>query len=267
VIPGAGSGLALVAALVLGLRHATDADHLTAVATLALGEERPGAGRAARLGAAWGAGHAVTLLAAGLPAILLGRRLPDSWHRIAEVAVGALISALAVRLLLRWRRGAFHAHPHRHGAEVHCHPHAHERAHEVAYEVARELSPAATAAPAAATAAAARPVVHHHHHAEKLGRTPLASFGIGLVHGVGGSAAAGVLLVASFPTPAAAGLGLVVFAAATALAMSLATALVGATLARSRSWGRLETAVPVLGVASLAFGVWYALSSLLPAVS
>lgn len=259
MIATGGSGLALVTALLLGLRHATDADHLTAVATLALGDRRPGAARAARLGAAWGVGHAVTLLAAGLPAILLGRHLPEPWRRAAEVAVGLLIAALAVRLLLRWRRGAFHAHPHRHGAEVHCHPHAHERAHDP--------SPAVAAAPAAAPAAVSTPVAHHHHHAERLGRTPLASFGIGLVHGVGGSAAAGVLLVASFPTPAAAGLGLAVFAVATALAMATATAAVSATLARSRSWGRLETAVPVLGVASLAFGVWYAVSSLMPAVS
>lgn len=84
--------------------------------------------------------------------------------------------ALAIRLLLRWRRGYFHAHPHSHGEFRHSHPHLHEHVPAVAHLA-----------------------THKHPHAPSLGRSPLTAFGIGLVHGIGGSAGAGVLLVAAVP--------------------------------------------------------------------
>ena len=241
---GAGLAMAAVAALLLGLRHATDPDHLTAVATLVLSERGGGRGAgklgrgAGRLGLAWGAGHGLTLYACGLPVVLLGRALPAGVGRAAELAVGLLIVALAARLLVRWRRGAFHSHPHRHGAVLHAHPHAHEHP------------------PGAGHPAADR---HDHAHAEGLGRSPLAAFGIGLVHGVGGSAAAGVLVVAALPAAGAVALG--VFAAGTALAMGLLSMAFGRLLGRGVGPRRLERLVPVLGGGSLLFGVWYALAA------
>ncbi|MFN8205772.1 MAG: hypothetical protein U0S48_24720, partial [Solirubrobacteraceae bacterium] len=59
---GAGGGLwlALLVAVLLGLRHATDPDHLTAVSTLVMSDPRDGSRRAGRLGLAWGLGHATT---------------------------------------------------------------------------------------------------------------------------------------------------------------------------------------------------------------
>src|SRR5919107_630943 len=101
-IAGLGDGgilLALAVAVLLGFRHATDPDHITAVATLIAGDERHGARRARRLGLAWGAGHAVTLTAFGLPVVLVGDALPDAVQRGAELAVGVLIVVLAARLL------------------------------------------------------------------------------------------------------------------------------------------------------------------------
>ena len=73
---GGGAAIALLAALLLGLRHATDPDHLTAVSTLALSDERRGSRRAGILGLSWGLGHATTLVAFGIPALLLRRYLP-----------------------------------------------------------------------------------------------------------------------------------------------------------------------------------------------
>jgi ABC-type nickel/cobalt efflux system permease component RcnA len=238
-----GLAMAAVVALLLGLRHATDPDHLTAVTTLVL-SERPGGApatwgsRAGRLGLAWGAGHATTLFALGLPVVLLGRELPAIVGRVAELAVGALIAGLAVRLLLRWRRGYFHSHPHRHGEEVHAHPHLHDQA------------PAAEHAERGG---------HDHAHAADLGRSPAAAYGIGLVHGVGGSAGAGVLVVAALP---AAGLAaLAMLAAGTALSMWLMSVAFGFLLVRGEAAHRLEALAPVLGTASLLFGVWYAWSA------
>ena len=96
--------MALSVAVLLGLRHATDPDHLTAVSTLVLGDRHQGTRRAGALGLAWGLGHAATLFAFGLPVILVGRFLPEAVTGAAEMAIGVVIVALAARLLLRTLR-------------------------------------------------------------------------------------------------------------------------------------------------------------------
>src|SRR6059058_4111178 len=104
-----GATLLVVAAVavLLGLRHASDPDHLAAVTTLiASGKERA-ARRAARLGLAWGLGHATSLFAFGLPVVLYSAYLPESVQRAAETTVGFVIVALAILLLARWRRSMF----------------------------------------------------------------------------------------------------------------------------------------------------------------
>jgi hypothetical protein len=232
---GGGVAMALVVALLLGLRHATDPDHLTAVSTLVMSEGEHGVRRAGRLGLAWGAGHALTLLACGLPAVLLRSALPERVQQVAEVTIGVVIAALAIRLLVRWRRGYFHLHAHRHGESWHAHPHVHEG------EPVR-----------------GHPALHDHAHPEALGRSPLTAFGIGLVHGVGGSAAVGVLLVSAVPGRLHAAIALLLFAAATAVSMALLSTGLGRALGRAAVAGRAERLVPALGTLSLAFGTWYA---------
>ena len=206
----------LAVAVLLGLRHATDPDHLAAVTTLIASTERR-AREAAALGLAWGAGHAVTLFALGVPIVLYRSALPDALQRGAETAIGFLIAALAVWLLVRWRRGAFHAHAHVHGARSHAHLHSHR--------------------------------AESHRHTPS--RTPLGAFGIGLLHGVGGSAGVGILLVSTIDGRALALTGLAILAAFTAVSMTLLTTGFGMTLAR-RPLGRFA---PALGLASLTFGV------------
>ena len=230
--------IALVVALLLGLRHATDPDHLTAVSTLVLSDQRHGGRRAGVLGLAWGAGHATTLVAFGLPLVLFGSHLPGWVERFAEAAVGLVIVALAMRLLLRWRRGYFHFHPHSHGDLRHAHPHMHEHA-----------------------AAERHPHRHDHSHAESLGRSPLAAFGIGLVLGLGGSAGVGVLLIGAMPSRAGAALALAIFAAATATSMALVSGAFGVAVGADRVARRIAALVPAFGTLSLAFGAWYALAA------
>ena len=214
--------LVIVVAILLGLRHATDPDHLAAVTTLLASTERR-ARDAAKLGLAWGAGHALTLFALGVPIVLYRAYLPETVQRAAETGIGFLIAGLAVWLLVRWRRGAFHAHPHDHGDRSHAHLHSHS------------TSP--------------------HEHAR--GRTPLGAFAVGLLHGIGGSAGVGILLVSTIDRTALAIGALGILAAFTAVSMTLLTTGFGLTLGR-RSLGRLA---PALGVASLAFGLWYALGA------
>jgi hypothetical protein len=193
--------LTIAVAMLLGLRHATDPDHLTAVTTLIAGRERA-VRSAARLGLAWGIGHATTLIAFGLPIILYRAFLPEVVQRAAETAVGIVIVGLAIALLHRHRT-----------------PHGHRS------------------------------------------RTPLQAYGIGVVHGTGGSAGVGVLLLASNPSHTLAAACLVVFALCTALSMAVLSSGFGLTLARpavQRGFARLA---PAFALASLAFGIWYALGA------
>jgi ABC-type nickel/cobalt efflux system permease component RcnA len=237
--PGGSGAMALLVALLLGLRHATDPDHLTALSTLVLSDQQHGTRRAGVLGAWWGLGHATTLFLFGLPVILFRRYLPPLFQSVAEATIGAVILFLAVRLLLRWKRGAFHSHPHTHEGREHSHPHAHELRR-----------------------AGDHPAEHGHRHAEALGRSPLAAFGIGLLHGAGGSAAVGVLLVGAVSGRAQGVIALFLFAAATALSMALVSTAFGYALVRGPMARRLESWVPVFGGAGVCFGLWYAVEAL-----
>src|SRR5882762_6383465 len=73
---GASIWIVLAVAVLLGLRHATDPDHLAAVTTLVAGGRERAARSAGELGLAWGLGHALTLLGFGLPIILFNSLLP-----------------------------------------------------------------------------------------------------------------------------------------------------------------------------------------------
>jgi ABC-type nickel/cobalt efflux system permease component RcnA len=224
----------MAVALLLGLRHAADPDHLAAVSTLIAAEPRDGSRRAARLGLAWGLGHALTLAAFGLPIVLFHAHLPDGVQRGAEAFVGVLIMLLALRLLLRWRRGRFHAHAHRHGDVEHRHLHPHRAAgHE-----------------------------HAHRPEARLGRTPAQAFGIGLVHGVGGSAGVGVLLLATIPGQAEAVAALVVLALGTAVSMAALSWAFGYAITRGPEPSRTLAFAPALGTLTLVFGCWYTLGAL-----
>ena len=244
-IAGLGGGsvlLGLAAALLLGIRHASDPDHVTALSTLVFSDRADARRRASRLGLAWGLGHGLTLFLFGLPVVFFGQWLPDAVSRGAEFAIGALIVALAIRLLVRWKRGYLHVHVHEHDAPFggvrHAHPHMHEHAGTTEHGAGASHA--------------------HAHPRESLGRSPREAFGIGLVHGVGGSAGAGVLLVAAASSTAVATLALFVFAAGTALSMAAVSALVGHGLGTGRIGAWTERLIPVIGVASALFGIWYA---------
>lgn len=226
--------IVLLVSLALGIRHASDPDHLAAVTTLIASDEgRDRIRRAAFMGFSWGLGHGTTLVLVGLPLVLLGRYLPERIQQAAEVTIGAIIVMLAVRLLVRWRRGLFHAHAHSHeGGETHRHLHSHARAHS-----------------------------HEHSHATPL-RTPLSAYGVGLVHGIGGSGGLTLLLLSTIPDPAEATVALLIFAVGTAVSMALLSTGFGLAIASGPVARNFERLAPVLGVLGVAFGAWYALGAL-----
>ncbi len=232
---GAGHPLlmATVVAILLGLRHATDPDHLSAVTTLIAAEPDRRRHVAMRMGFAWGLGHATTLFIFGMPIIFYAKYLPTRVEQLAEAAIGLLIIGLAARLIVRWRRGQLHVHEHEHGGRQHSHIHGHTRER--------------------ADSHAARPV-----------RSPLAAYGIGLVHGLGGSAGVGLLLLASIPSRAVAIVALILFAGCTAVSMALCSGAFGIALSGRSAQRAFDRLAPALGVASFAFGLWYLTGALTP---
>jgi hypothetical protein len=199
---GAVFGAVILVAVLLGLRHATDPDHLAAVTALVT-RDRGGARRARRMGFSWGLGHATSLFVLGVPIIVARAYLPETAQTAAETAVGLVIIALAVRLLGHRRRGG-----------------------------------------------------------EAPARSALQAYGIGLVHGIGGTAGVGVLLLAGIPDHAEAIAALAVFALFTAVSMALVSTTLGYALARRPVLAGHAAVVPAMGTLSLAFGVWYSLGAL-----
>ena len=199
----------IAAAVLLGLRHASDPDHVAAVSTLiASGKERA-TRSAAKLGFVWGLGHATTLFVFGLPVVLYSAYLPAPVQHAAETTVGIVIIGLAVVLLARWRRGAYSADmPHRHAA-----------------------------------------------------RSRWQAYAIGLVHGMGGTAGVGLLLLATIRSHALAVVALALFAFFTAVSMALLSTGWGAAFGSAPVRRSFQRIAPALGFASLLFGAWYALGA------
>jgi hypothetical protein len=219
MLDGAPLLVALAVAFVLGLRHASDPDHLVAVTSLVAvdgGDTR----RAAALGAWWGLGHGGTLLVVGLPLILLKSELPAWLELGAERAVGVVILLLAIRVLWKWLRGDYRV-----GAHSHTHPHVY------------------------------RATVEHHHDRT---RSPGQAFGIGLLHGLAGTGAVVLLLIAAMPTQLEAAAALLLFAPMSVLSMAACTTAFAWTLTRPVLEPLYRSVlIPSFSAFGLLFGTWY----------
>ena len=220
---GAPLATALVIAFLLGLRHASDPDHLVAVTSLVAADDGDTRG-AARLGAWWGIGHAIALLGLGLPLIFLKSELPAWLESSAEKAVGVVILVLAVRVIYKWVRGDFRSGPHRHERR----PHRHLRRSSA--------------------------LTHGHRHV----RSARQAMGIGLLHGLAGTGAVVVLLIAALPGQLEAAAALAVFAPMSIVSMALCTGVFAWVLTRRVVEPVYRTVlIPALGLFGVMFGMWY----------
>jgi sulfite exporter TauE/SafE len=216
----------LAIAFVLGLRHASDPDHLVAVTSLVAADDGD-TRRAARLGAYWGAGHAATLLAIGVPLIAFKSELPGWLERGAEKAVGIVILLLAVRVIAKWARGDY-------SATAHAHDDGHGRR--------RHLRVGGGPA---------------HRHAPV--RSPAQALAIGMLHGLAGTGAVVLLLIAAMPGRLEAALALAAFAPMSVVSMALFTTAFAWVLTRPAIEPVYRAVlIPALGLAGLTFGAWYA---------
>jgi len=218
--------VALGVAFLLGLRHASDPDHLVAVTSLVAAEEGD-TRKAARLGAWWGIGHAIALVAIGIPLITFKTDLPAWLESGAEKAIGLVILLLAARVTFKWARGDYRASAHSHGE-------GHGRRRHL-----REGEGSG------------------HRHVKV--RTPPQALSIGLLHGLAGTGAVVLLLIAALPTRLEAGLALGVFAPMSVASMAACTAAFAWVLTRPIIEPIYRTVlIPGLGLFGVVFGLWYA---------
>lgn len=162
----------LMVGLLLGMKHATEADHLAAVATLAT--RQTSLAQTLRQGVAWGIGHTLTLLAFGGAVFVLGQAISPGLEQALETSVGLMLVVLGADVLRRLLRERIHFHVHHHdGATEHVHAHSHRG------EGRHEQSP------------------HRHEHAR---RWPLRALAVGMMHGLAGSAALVMLSLKDAPT-------------------------------------------------------------------
>jgi ABC-type nickel/cobalt efflux system permease component RcnA len=215
--------VALGIAFLLGLRHASDPDHLVAVTSLVAAEDGD-TRKAARLGAWWGVGHAGALVALGVPLIAFKTELPAWLESGAEKAIGVIIVVLAARVIYKWARGDYRATAH---------------AHDDGHDTRRHLRTG-----------------HTHRHVKV--RTNGQALSIGLVHGLAGTGAVVLLLIAALPTRLEAGLALGVFAPMSIVSMAALTAAFAWVLTRPLVEPVYRSVlIPALGAFGVMFGVWY----------
>jgi high-affinity nickel permease len=215
--------VALAIAFLLGLRHASDPDHLVAVTSLVAAEDGD-TRKAARLGAWWGVGHAGALVVLGIPLIAFKTELPAWLESGAEKAIGAVILVLAARVIYKWGRGDYRATAH---------------AHDDGHRNRRHLSKG-----------------DGHRHVKV--RSPAQALSIGLLHGLAGTGAVVLLLIAALPSRLEAGLALAVFAPMSIASMAALTAAFAWVLTRPIIEPVYRSIlIPALGLFGVMFGAWY----------
>lgn len=229
---------AVLLGFVLGLQHATDPDHVVAVATIVTRERRFAAG--ARVGLLWGVGHTVTLAVAGTVIVALNLGVPERIATGLELVVAAMLVGLGAVRLREAVRGIVAVAPERRVADH----------HHGARELVHEHHGHAHVHPSAALLAAWRD------EERRLGRRALL---VGAVHGMAGTAAVALLLLATLHTVVAAVVYLLVFGLGTIAGMTALTAAMAYPIARLSRLSRLRDAMAVAsGVGAIAFGCWYA---------
>jgi len=212
--------------LILGVKHALDADHLIAVSTI-VGEHK-NLKWASLIGAFWGLGHTTTLFAVGLLVIGLRVTIPPRLALGLEFLVALMLVFLGASILWRsFRDERLHAHVHAHNPETHTHFHLHGTSEED----------------------------HSHPHPFRSMRKP---FLVGMVHGLAGSAALMLLVLTTIPSPFAGLAYILIFGIGSVGGMLLISSIIGLPFILTAQrftllnrWIRLAA-----GVASILWGIY-----------
>jgi cytochrome c biogenesis protein CcdA len=228
-----GALAALTLGFLLGLRHATDADHVVAVSTIV--SEYRNAWRGIWVGASWGLGHTTPLLVLGIFILSFRELVLDRYEAIVpgfEFGVGVMLVLLGVQVYWNLRRDRLHLHRHSHDSGPHVHIHA---THD----------------------ASADPEVEKPHGFIRPGKPffRMKSYAIGVVHGLAGSAAVMLLVLPKVPSFWVGTGYLGLFGVGTILSMAAVTLILGIPFAITGGFNRLNQVVSgAAGGASMIFG-------------
>ncbi|MGI9071848.1 MAG: sulfite exporter TauE/SafE family protein [Bryobacteraceae bacterium] len=226
----------LMFGLILGFKHATEADHVVAVSSIV--SEHRNITKVAVIGGLWGVGHTITLLLVGIVVLLLGISIPERISQYLEFGVGLMIIGLSGTALARAVRGRsdVHVHKHSHVSGEHSHLHFHEQgtAHNHSFEP-------------------------HSHPTSRVGLKPVV---VGAMHGLAGSAALTLLVLTQIRSVLVGLSYLLLFGIGSLLGMMAVSIIIGVPFALS---ARRLTNVTLglqaaLGLVGVGFGCWYAYS-------
>ena len=213
--------------LILGLRHALDPDHIAAVSTIV--SESRSVRRSSLIGTFWGVGHTMSLLIAGILVIALKVQISDRAALWMEFAVALMLILLGLKAMLKPLRGwRIHVHQHTHGGSSHSHVHLHRPSEEHA---------------------------HRHRHLIRSGARP---FLVGMVHGMAGSAALMILVLATIPSAVAGLIYIAVFGLGSVGGMLIMSSLISLPFILTRKrFNVLSQGLQVaVGLFSLSFGLF-----------
>jgi high-affinity nickel permease len=234
----------------LGMRHATDPDHVIAVTTIV--SRQRSMRHAAVIGALWGVGHTITIFLVGSAIILFGVVIPPRLGLTMELSVGLMLILLGILNLsgfTRWITEMFtpsgdalhaHVHPHVHGDYIHTHAHAHEPEKHGHGEEATPVGWMDRVFGQLGLYQAVRPLL------------------VGLVHGLAGSAAVALLVLTTIRDPYWAIAYLLVFGIGTIAGMMIITTAIALPFKYSQQrFARFNRTLQIAsGVISLAFGIF-----------
>ncbi|MBI2866189.1 MAG: urease accessory protein UreH [Chloroflexi bacterium] len=243
--------LALLLGLLLGVRHAFDADHLVAVSTIVSEYRNPL--RALWVGVSWGLGHTTTLLLAGVLILFARISFPKGVALFFEFLVGVMLVVLGLQIFWNFRKGKFHLHPHEHKEASHLHFHSHEETPEHIHHTGVRWNNFVYFLIAGIT-----PGEHRQQRVVGPGRPffRVKSYMVGTVHGLAGSAALLLLAVAALDTPWTGALYILLFGLGSIASMGIVTIFISVPFTASARLPRLNRLVQTAAATmSILFGV------------
>ena len=190
---------ALALGILLGLKHSLDPDHVVAVSTIVSEYRNPL--RSFWVGISWGLGHTTSLILIGICIIDLRLTSPDRMALLLEFGVGIMLVGLGAQVVYGFRKKKVHQHGHEHEEAGHQHYHSHSQ----------------------------EPVPEEGHHGETgIGKPFLRkkSFLVGTVHGVAGSAALALLILATIESSIAGLIYILLFGLGSVFSMGIMTILI-----------------------------------------
>lgn len=221
----------LTLGFLIGMRHALEADHVAAVASLASGSKN--IRETVFHGAVWGLGHTIALMVFGSVVIMMNSTVPETLAHWLEFTVGIMLALLGADVIRRMIRDRVHFHFHKHKANDHSHLHAHSHRGEGEHATS----------------------VHEHTHNKGLTARVLA---VGIMHGMAGSAALVLLVAGTITSTTTAILYIVLFGFGSIVGMAALSAVIAVPLrysAASMTWAYNSMQV-IVGIGTMSLGVY-----------